>query len=55
MKGAKVSAATAAVVRTGVVVSAVSASVVLVGGSVAWLLERHAPGGTFGSWDDSLW
>ena len=55
MKGTKVSAATAAVIRTGVVVSAVSAAVVLVGGSAAWLLERHAPGSTFGSWGDSLW
>jgi voltage-gated potassium channel Kch len=51
----KVPAATAAVIRTGVVVSAVSAAVVLMGGSVAWLLERHAPGSTFGSWGDSLW
>jgi voltage-gated potassium channel Kch len=53
--GTRVSAATAAVIRTGVVVSAVSAAVVLVGGSVAWLLERHAPGSTFDSWGDSLW
>jgi hypothetical protein len=53
--GSKVSAATAAVIRTGVVVSAVSAAVVLVGGSVAWRLEGHAPGSTFGSWGDCLW
>jgi voltage-gated potassium channel len=55
VKGSNVSAATAAVTRTGVVVTAVSAAVVLVGGSAAWLLERHAPGSTFGSWGDSLW
>jgi voltage-gated potassium channel Kch len=51
----KVSAATAAVIRTGVVVSAVSGAAVLVGGSATWLLERHAPNSTFGSWGDSLW
>jgi hypothetical protein len=45
----KVPAAIAAVIRTGVVVTAVSTAVVLVGGSGAWLLERHAPGSTFGS------
>jgi voltage-gated potassium channel Kch len=55
VKGSKASAATAAVIRTGVVVTAVSAAVVLVSGSAAWLLERHAPGSTFGSWGDSLW
>jgi voltage-gated potassium channel len=55
VKGSKVSAATAAVIRTGVVVSAVSAAVVLVGGSLAWLLDRHAAGSRFGSWGDSLW
>ena len=36
-------------------VSGVSAGVVLVGGSTVWLLERGVPGGTFGSWGDSLW
>jgi voltage-gated potassium channel Kch len=41
--------------RTIIMVSGVSAGVVLLGGSAAWLLERGVPGGTFGSWGDSLW
>jgi voltage-gated potassium channel len=41
--------------RTVIIVSGVSAGVVLLGGSAVWLLERGVPGGTFGSWGDSLW
>ena len=44
----------ATALRTIIMVSGVSAGVVL-GGSAAWLLERGVPGGTFGSWGDSLW
>ena len=49
------SAARATAMRTVIMVSGVSAGVVLVGGSTVWLLERGVPGGTFGSWGDSLW
>ena len=49
------SAARATAMRTVIMVSGVSAGVVLVGGSAVWLLERGVPGGTFGSWGDSLW
>ena len=49
------SAARATAMRTVIMVSGVSAGVVLLGGSAVWLLERGVPGGTFGSWGDSLW
>jgi voltage-gated potassium channel Kch len=49
------SAARATAMRTVIIVSGVSAGVVLLGGSAVWLLERGVPGGTFGSWGDSLW
>ena len=41
--------------QTIIMVSSVSAGVVLLGGSAVWLLERGVPGGTLGSWGDGLW
>jgi voltage-gated potassium channel len=41
--------------RITVVVTAVSAAVVLVGGSGVWWAERSMPGGQIGSWGDGLW
>jgi voltage-gated potassium channel len=38
-----------------VVVTLVAAGAVVLGGSTAWLVERDAPGRTFGSWADALW
>ena len=38
------SAARATVLKTAIWVSSVSAAVVILGGTVAWLLERHVPG-----------
>jgi voltage-gated potassium channel len=49
------SVARATAMRTVMMVSGVSAGVVVLGGSAAWLLERGVPRGTFGSWGDSLW
>jgi hypothetical protein len=43
------------VVRTTIVITSVATVVILVGGSVTWLLERDIPGSTFGSWGDALW
>ena len=37
------------------VVTAVAATVVLVGGSGVWWAERSMPGGQIGSWGDGLW
>jgi voltage-gated potassium channel len=49
------SAARATVLKTAIWVSSVSAAVVILGGTAAWLLERHVPGRTFRSWGDTLW
>jgi len=49
------SVARATALRTVIIVSGVSAGMVLLGGSAVWLLERSVPGGTIGSWGDSLW
>ena len=49
------SAARVTVLRIISVVSGVSIGVVLIGGSIEWLLERDAPQGTLGSWGDGLW
>ena len=49
------SVARATAMRTVIRVSGLSAGVVLLGGSAVWLLERGVPGGTLGSWGDSLW
>jgi voltage-gated potassium channel len=43
------------VVRTTIVITSVATVVILVGGTVTWLLERDIPGSTFGSWGDALW
>jgi len=43
------SAARVTVLRIIIVVSGVSIGVVLIGGSVEWLIERDAPRGTLGS------
>jgi voltage-gated potassium channel len=51
----KGSVARATAVRTVIVVSGVSAGVVLLGGSAVWLLERNVSGHTWGSWGDGLW
>ena len=51
----KGSVARATALRTVIVVSGVSAGVVLLGGSAVWLLERNVPGHTWGSWGDGLW
>lgn len=37
------------------VVTLVAGGAVVLGGSVAWLLERDVPGRTFASWGDALW
>ena len=55
MTGRRASTATVTAVWTAVIVSALSLAVVVVGGSATWLLERHVPGRTFGSWGDALW
>lgn len=44
-----------AVLRLTLATTAVSAAVVLVGGTAVWLLEGHRPGSTFHSWGDGLW
>ena len=49
------SAARVTVLRIIIVVSGVSIGVVLIGGSVEWLIERDAPRGTLGSRGDGLW
>ena len=49
------SVARATAMRTVMMVSGVSAGVLVLGGSAVWLLERGIPRGTFGSWGDSLW
>ena len=49
------SVARATAMRTVIMVSGVSAGVVVLGGSAVWPLERGVRGGTFGSWGDSLW
>jgi voltage-gated potassium channel Kch len=41
--------------RISVVVTLVAAAAVVLGGSATWLIERDAPGRTFGSWGDALW
>jgi voltage-gated potassium channel len=38
-----------------VAVTLVAATVVVLGGTVAWLAERNVPGRTFGSWGDTVW
>lgn len=43
------------IVRLGALVTSVALAVVLSGGSLVWLLERHRPGSTFGSWTDAMW
>ena len=43
------------VLRLALATAAVSASVVLVGGTAVWELERDRPGSTFRSWGDGAW
>lgn len=49
------SPAVASILRLGALVTSVATAVVLAGGSFVWLLERHRPGTTFGSWGDAVW
>lgn len=44
-----------AVLRMALATSAVSAAVVLAGGTVVWYLEADRPGSTFRSWGDGIW
>lgn len=47
--------AVTAMLRLCLIVSAVSAAVVLVGGSLVWWVERDEADTTFGSWADAIW
>ena len=38
-----------------VAVTLVATTAVVLGGTVAWLAERNAPGRAFGSWGDTIW
>jgi voltage-gated potassium channel len=49
------SSADAAVIATSVVVTVFATAVVIVGGSLTWLLERNITGATFRSWGDAVW
>ena len=45
----------ATVIRMALVVTGVAVTVVLLGGSGAWLAEHRMPGSTIRSWGDGLW
>ena len=44
-----------AVLRLALATTAVSAAVVLAGGTAVWQLEGDRPGSTFRSWGDGIW
>jgi voltage-gated potassium channel Kch len=43
------------VIATSVVVTVFATAVVIVGGSLIWLLERNITSATFRSWGDAVW
>ena len=43
------------VLQLALATAAVSASVVVLGGTAVWRLERDRPGSTFRSWGDGIW
>lgn len=47
--------AVTAMLRLSLIVSAVSAAAVLIGGSLVWWVERDEADTTFGSWGDAIW
>ncbi|HWJ08580.1 MAG TPA: potassium channel family protein [Nocardioides sp.] len=51
----RMSVTLASVLRLALVTAAVSAVVVLIGGTAVWRLEADRPGTTFQSWGDGLW